>query len=180
MGGAATGDVVVVTTPHVQVTLNDARALLDVSSGATVLSVESGEAVYRSPGGGGKLGAGAHVTIEAPKPVAVAAPAADSVAPTPKPSPSSLAAETALYHRAQKARAGGAHDEAVKVLREYQALYPAGLFAPEVSLALMGSLQARGELSEAAAEAGHFLERFPDEPQAARVKVWRKELEGSR
>ncbi len=174
----APGDVVVVSTPHLQATLSDARALVEVSNGATLVSVESGDVVYRAAGGGGRLQAGASVTVEeAAKGEAPAAAEAVVAEPT---AASRLAEETSLYGVAQQARSRGALDESIAALRLYQQKFTDGVFAPEVSMALMADLKARGDVAAAVAEADRFLKKFPAEPHAPGVRAWRNTLEGSR
>jgi hypothetical protein len=76
-----------------------------------------------------------------------------------------LAAETALYALARDARAG----EAIARLREYGRRFPRGVFAPEAALLLVDALDRAGAHDEATAAARSFVERFPDDPRAARV-----------
>jgi hypothetical protein len=177
-------DHVRVVTPHLEVDLFNARALVDVTDGQTVLAAEEGEIVYRTARGEWHLKAGERVVISgAPDAVSVAAPVkiatcgdADAACLGRVAQGSGLAAEMALYKLGVAARERGSLDEAVRLLREYRARFPVGTFAPEASVALMLTLQAAGEPVAAAAEADDFATRFPREPRVSKVRAWRTQL----
>jgi TolA-binding protein len=169
-----------VVTGQLEAELENARALVDATPGATALTAEEGDVVYRTRSGEWHLKPGERVTLsDAPQAVVAAAPApvpscaGNDVACLGRVSAGSgLAAQMALYKLAAAARERGAQGEAIEHLRAYQRRFDSGAFAPEVSIALMQSLRASGDLQAAAREAQVFLERFADDPRRAEVERW--------
>jgi hypothetical protein len=170
-----------VVTPQLQVELENARALVDVVSGQTVLAVDEGEVVYRTARGEWRLKAGERIVInDSVEALAVAPPARirtcaddDAGCLARVAQGSGLAAEMALYRRGLLARERGALGEAVAAMREYGRRFPAGTFAPEASITLMLSLEASGETGPALDEAQRFVEQFATDPRVAQVGTWR-------
>jgi hypothetical protein len=173
-----------VVTAQLEVELENARALVDATPGATALTAEEGDVVYRTKTGEWHLRPGERVTLsDAPQSVVAAAAASvpacanNDVACLSRVSAGSgLAAQMALYKLAASARERGAQGEAIEHLRAYQRRFAQGAFAPEVSIALMLSLRAAGDREAAAREAQVFLEKFSDDPRRADVEQWRAEL----
>ncbi len=175
-----------VVTPHLQAVVHNAVALFDVSTGATLLAVESGEVAWRTPQKSGVVKAGERVTIKPPPTLAIAAgvPAVEgcsrnagySACLTREAEGSGLAAQTALYALGMSAHERGALDEAVRVFRTYGERFPSGMFAPEASIALMVDLSQNGKAGEARAEARRFAERFADEPRAEEIARWAEQI----
>jgi hypothetical protein len=174
-------DHVRVVTPHLEVDLYNARALVDVTHVQTVLVAEEGDVVYRTARGEWHLKAGERVVISsAPDAVAVAAPVkiatcgdGDAACLKRLAQGSGLAAEMALYKLGVAARERGSLDEAVQWLRAYGERFPEGTFAPEASIALMLSLRAAGDAHAAAQQADDFVQRFPRDARVSRVRAWR-------
>lgn len=169
-----------VVTPQLQVELENARALVDVASGQTVLAVDEGEAVYRTPRGEWRLKAGERIVInDVVESMAVAASAPirtcagdDATCLAKVAGGSGLAAEMALYREGMLARERGAVGDAITAMREYGRRFPTGTFAPEASIALMLSLEASGETRAALEEAERFAQRFPTDPRVPEVRTW--------
>ena len=169
-----------VVTPQLELELEGSRALVDVAPGVTVLLAEEGDVVYRTRAGAWHLKPGERVTLsdaaEAMK-AAAAAPvpscsATDAECLTRISSGSGLAAQMALYKLATSARERGALPEAIEHLRAYQRRFEGGAFAPEVSIALMLSLQASGQRDAALHESQRFLEAFRDDARWSDVAQW--------
>jgi hypothetical protein len=173
-----------VATAQLEAELEDARALVDAAPGATTLTAEEGDVIYRTKSGQWHLKPGERVTLgDAPQAVVAAAAApvpscvGNDVACLSRVSAGSgLAAQMALYKLAASAQERGAQGEAIEHLRAYQRRFASGAFAPEVSIALMLSLRASGDREAAAREAQVFLEQFVDDPRRADVEQWRTEL----
>lgn len=84
---------------------------------------------------------------------------------------SGLAAQTALYALALSESNQGR--DVRERWHEYQLRFPNGVFAPEVSIALMSSHYEQGNRTEALKEADAFLRRFADDARAKQVTAWR-------
>lgn len=157
-----------VVTPQATFVVQQAAAWLEVTPAGTVLSVESGEVVWRTRTRSGTVRAGEQATIgEDSAPV---------VPPVPRPTPG-LSAETALYEEAMRAHDAGKKDEALRLFRDHRARFPDGIFAPEVSIGLMLELQSAGQTRAAADEARAFSARFAADPRAESIRHWGERLE---
>jgi TolA-binding protein len=85
-------------------------------------------------------------------------------------SDSTLAAEVARIDAARSANASGAYDEAVRLIERYHRDFPDGALAPDAEVVALEAIAAKRDGPETARRAALFLSRYPDDPQAARVK----------
>jgi len=85
---------------------------------------------------------------------------------------SSLAAEIALLDEARREQSAGQFERALAVLARYQREHPHGALRRESDLLKLETLSRRGDDDEAARLARQFLEAFPDDPHAARVRTF--------
>lgn len=83
---------------------------------------------------------------------------------------SGLAEEAALLARAQKATNQGDSTSALRFLDEYDDRYATGALAEERSMARILALCASGQVEAARREAKGYGKRFPNSPQAARLR----------
>lgn len=189
-----------IQTPHVSVHVSGTKVLVHVETHVSTVRVFEGEAVVRTRGGkaltlrpGDSLRSDDPRFSPAPAPaVTPAPPRAEVEAPRTscddEPAPSlraaclervarggGLAAETALYTLALEATRQG--EDARARWRTYQTRFPEGVFAPEVSLALMAEHEVRGDRARAIDEADAFLERFPEDARGEEVATWREALD---
>jgi outer membrane protein assembly factor BamD (BamD/ComL family) len=88
-----------------------------------------------------------------------------------------LGAENALYALGLLARDEEHRgDLALARWRSYELRFPAGAFAPEVSLGIVGVLTAQKRWAEALAQVDDFLQRYPGDPRAGRMGLVRAGL----
>ena len=139
--------------------------LVEAVEGSTHAYVEVGSVVWRDPTG--EHVASVHSRIEVPARLTLLEGAAVN---------DSLAVETALYEEGLRRHAAGRLGEAMESFREYRRRFPAGVFAPEASVALMLEAKELGLVQEARTEANLFLEHFPTDPRASEVTSWREQL----
>jgi hypothetical protein len=83
---------------------------------------------------------------------------------------STLAAQVALLDAARSALATGIYSDALRLADRYRADFPNGELSPEAELVAIEALLSRSERAAALARAARFLERYPGDPHAARVK----------
>jgi hypothetical protein len=171
-----------VRTPHLTAVLQNARALLQVTSESTRLTVEEGEVIYRDR-------AGDHC-IRAPSTVMVTrAPASWDPAECEPRAPADLSeclalhcgsdglcAQNALYELAMRAHDRGALELSAGRFAAYLERFPQGILAPEASMQRMIDLSAARQTQLAIAEAERFLKRFPADPKASQVRAFRARL----
>jgi hypothetical protein len=80
-----------------------------------------------------------------------------------------LAAQIALVDSARTALAKGRAEQALSIVRDYQADYPSGAFRPEVSAIKIEALVKLGRKAEARALAERFVKAYGPGPLAERV-----------
>jgi hypothetical protein len=85
-------------------------------------------------------------------------------------SPSTLAAEVAALDAARAATAGGAFDQALRLIGRYHYDFPLGELAADADVVAIEALDAKNDRAEMARQAARFLERYPDDPHAARIR----------
>lgn len=100
-------------------------------------------------------------------------PATVAVTPkkaTPAPSSSSLTQEVMMLGRVRSALAANNPDEALRVLDQYHAQFPAGKMASEEPVLRVQALMAKGDRAQAKAVADAFVAQHPDSPFVSRVQ----------
>jgi hypothetical protein len=83
---------------------------------------------------------------------------------------SALGAQVALLDAARTASAAGRPAEALRLAEQYRADFPNGELAPEAELVAIEALAARGDQLALAARSARFLDLYPSDPHAARVR----------
>jgi hypothetical protein len=177
---------------QLEVAAQHAVVLFDVTAAGTAVWVESGSVEVRpAPGAARPLTAGPSLWGPSDAAAALALPAPQGEVEgctAPRGSlgwrscletqavGTGLVAETALFELSLDAQARRDFTHAERKLRAYQARFAQGVFAPEVSIALMRGLRDAGSTSAARAEALHYLEVFGDEPRAADVRRFLEQL----
>jgi hypothetical protein len=116
--------------------------------------------VERTAGGGS---ARAGTGQPAAKRLAGAAPAAAAN--------SGLGAEIALLDAARTAIGIGAYDRALALIERHRHEHARGMLRRDAEVLFLEALFERGSRTEAGLRAQSFLERFPDDPQSARVRA---------
>jgi hypothetical protein len=113
--------------------------------------------------------------VASPPPVAKASPATTVVADesaemgTAAPA-SSLEGETAALESALSALRGGRYAEALALVAKYRAQYSNGVLARDVDVVAIEALAAEGDRTALIRAASLFLDAYPDDPHAARVR----------
>ncbi|AKV00343.1 hypothetical protein AKJ09_07006 [Labilithrix luteola] len=82
-----------------------------------------------------------------------------------------FAAEIARLREARAAISAGRIDDARATLARYDATFPKGALMPEAKAMKVDLLIAAGQPEEARREAEAFLKRYPNSPQAGRLKI---------
>jgi hypothetical protein len=85
---------------------------------------------------------------------------------------SALAAEIALLDEVRRAIAARELDRALLLLSRYHREHPRGELSRESDVLAMETYSLRGDRSEAARRARHFLGAYPSDPQVARVRAF--------
>ncbi|MBX5480715.1 MAG: outer membrane protein assembly factor BamD [Myxococcaceae bacterium] len=192
------GEPITFVTPHGSLIVAGTRFLVAVENGVTSVQSFGGEVAVRGDSGRKvMLGSGEQVRaddarLRRPKdraalrlpPLQIHAPATRCDAPATESARTAclveasrgngLGAQTALFALGLKETAAGL--DARPRWQQYQARFPDGLFAPEVSLSLMSAHAERGDRGAAIDEADRFLKRFPDDARAEEVRAWRAAL----
>jgi len=82
-----------------------------------------------------------------------------------------FALELARLRQARTALAAGRVDEAGSILAQYEESFPKGVLLPEAKAMHVDVLLAAGHADEARSEAEAFIVRYPNSPQAGRMRV---------
>ncbi len=82
-----------------------------------------------------------------------------------------FALELARLREARTALAAGRVDEASSILAHYEESFPNGVLLPEAKAMRVDVLLAAGHVDEARSEAEGFIVRYPNSPQAGRMRV---------
>jgi len=82
-----------------------------------------------------------------------------------------FALELALLREARAALAAGRAEDARSILTQYEKRFPNGALLPEAKAMRIDVLLAAGHFDEARTEAETFIARYPNSPQAGRMKV---------
>jgi outer membrane protein assembly factor BamD (BamD/ComL family) len=77
----------------------------------------------------------------------------------------------AALDRARSALRDGNSIEALRLVDDYEARYPAGAFLQEAEAVRIEALIKQGDSSGAQAAATRFLTRYPSSPHAARIRA---------
>lgn len=107
-------------------------------------------------------------TLGTPERRTIATKPAASVAAAPT---DDFALELARLRQARTALAAGRVDEAGSILAHYEESFPNGVLLPEAKAMHVNVLVAAGRADEARAEAEAFVARYPNSPQAGRMRV---------
>ncbi|MEW5737907.1 MAG: hypothetical protein AB1938_03220 [Myxococcota bacterium] len=189
---AAEGAAVHLTTPHVEIDARQARFLADVTAGGTVVSVEEGEVVVRTPSGERVVRAGESIAWppapdipgallrdeveEAPSCVALSGPAKlECLAREGE--RDGLEAQAALYELGVLESKAGHRAAAERAFHASLARFPDGVLHPEVRLALLVEFVRARRFAEAKAVAADFERACVDDPRSADVASLRRALE---
>jgi TolA-binding protein len=86
------------------------------------------------------------------------------------PERSSLAAEVAAIDRARTLFRAGRHADALDAVSQYQREFPRGVLARDADVVAIDALAGLHDHSELEQRARRFLERYPQDPHAARVR----------
>lgn len=162
-------------TPHATVEWTQARFLLDVTSDASMLSVEQGEVVWRPAAGPAqRVSAGQRVRAPPPEPVELPKGFGEVKA--------AVSAQCAGDHACLEGLAQGQNLAAQNALFElgrytdYLARFPDGVLAPEAGIALLSSLVRSERYAEALTLAKQHEARFGNpEVRALRIQLERHE-----
>jgi len=173
-------------THELTVSWSEGRVLVEAAAGRTVLVVEEGSVVYRDASGTHRVDAGQRVVVPVELFVApsqdvagcegLAGGAIDACLQKAAEG-AGLAAQTALFERGLRAHEAGEYQRAAALFLEHQRRFPDGVFAPEVSIALMLEHRALGHTDAALAEVAAFLSRFPTDARASDVALWRAQIQ---
>ena len=82
-----------------------------------------------------------------------------------------FALELARLRAARAALSAGRTEEASSILSQYEKRFPNGALLPEAKAMRIDVLLAAGHFDEAQADAEAFITRYPNSPQAGRMKV---------
>jgi SWI/SNF-related matrix-associated actin-dependent regulator 1 of chromatin subfamily A len=122
-----------------------------------------------------KSGSSAGFTAARPQPAPLL-PVARSATPTAKRhraaagAASTLAAEIAALDGVRRAMAAGQFDRAYQGTQAYAREFPRGQLAADAEALAAEALAGRGERAAASERAARFLERYPEDPHAARMR----------
>jgi hypothetical protein len=83
---------------------------------------------------------------------------------------STLAAEIAALDGIRRAMAAGAFDRAFEGTQDYARKFPRGQLSADAEALAAEALAGRGERAAASERAARFLERYPEDPHAARMR----------
>jgi hypothetical protein len=163
-----------------EISLETARVLMDVSEHGLKVHVESGEAVVHRAGlVEQRLRAGEtwhsrtdpQLQLSAAVPQLDGCPAGAEACLEHLAAGNELEAENALFELALLAHRRGDWAAALSRFRGYQARFPQGVLAPEASVGVMLALSALSDDAGVAAEARRFLKVFPNDARAERVRA---------
>ncbi|MBL8952953.1 MAG: outer membrane protein assembly factor BamD [Myxococcaceae bacterium] len=160
-----------------EMVLTHSRVAFDVTERGAGFHVEFGEGVPNAQmlRGGVELPpppapALARVTLELPEAPSTSCGAGAESCLVALAEGDGLEAETALYELALTAHEHGQVRAALDKFLEHQRRFPDGVLAPEASIGVMLSHLALRDADAAAAEARRFVEKFPADPRAPRVR----------
>jgi TolA-binding protein len=120
--------------------------------------------------------AGSSAEVTAPPERAPLLSSARSATPPARPhrasavAASTLAAEIAALDGVRKAMARGAFDRAFEGTQAYARKFPRGQLSADADALAAEALAGRGERAAASERAARFLERYPEDPHAARMR----------
>jgi hypothetical protein len=97
--------------------------------------------------------------------------AGDERAPATDAPRSTLSAEVSRIDTARTASALGDYDEAVRLLDRYHRDFPGGALGPDADVVAIEAAAAKRDQPEVERRAALFLARYPNDPQAARVRA---------
>lgn len=83
---------------------------------------------------------------------------------------STLGAEIALLDAARTAIGIGAFEEALRLVERHRREHPRGMLRRDSEVLAIEALFERGDRPQASLRARRFLDAFPDDPHAARVR----------
>lgn len=163
---------------EIELALQGARVAVDVTDLGVVVRVESGEAIVNRNGVSTRVAAGEKLEAMS-EPLALApvvghaegCGAGDEACLGERAAREGLEAETALYELGFLAFERGDARVAVERFREHQRRFPDGVLGPEASVGLMLGLSRLRDGEAASDEAKRFLERFPTDPRAPRIRL---------
>jgi hypothetical protein len=110
------------------------------------------------------------VALSGPEVLAPRAPSVPVHRDTRAPA-SSLGAQVVLLDSARAALTAGSFSAALQATDRYEHQFPAGELRPEADVVAIEALAARGDEAACRERAARFLERYPTDPHAARVKA---------
>jgi hypothetical protein len=187
-----TGQRVHVVTPHAEVEAQQARFLAEVTESGTLVVVEEGEVVLRTPEGRRVVRAGESL-LWPPAPDIPQALLAEPIDTAPtcaetagaqradclagEASGDGLDAQAALYELGTLQLATGERQAALDTFRGSLTRFPDGVLHPEVRLALLVELVRARRFSEAAAAARDFEAACVEDPRVGDVAALRRALE---
>jgi hypothetical protein len=83
---------------------------------------------------------------------------------------SSLAAEVAALDAARTAASANSFDEVLRLIDQYHYDFPLGELSADADVVAIEVLDAKNDRAEAERRAARFLERYPNDPHAARLR----------